>query len=125
MSETILQAREGKLIPLPRQTWEQHLAQIPEHGRSRLSFMSTEHHRVRYFVVREMPRLGRAIEPEFIAEGLALPLGRTEAILDDLERNLLFLVRNEQGAVAWAYPVTIEPTPHHLSFSSGEQLYAA
>jgi len=125
MSETILQAREGKLIPLPRQTWEQHLAQIPEHGRGRLSFMSTDHHRVRYFVVREMPRLGRAIEPEVIAQALALPLARTEAILDDLERNPLFLVRNEQGAVTWAYPVTVEPTPHHLSFSSGEQLYAA
>ena len=28
-------------------------------------------------------------------------------------------------AVAWAYPVTVDTTPHHVSFDTGEQLYAA
>jgi hypothetical protein len=46
-------------------------------------------------------------------------------ILDDLEKKLTFLFRNEEGAVAWAYPVTVDKTPHHLTFSTGEQLYAA
>jgi hypothetical protein len=48
-----------------------------------------------------------------------------KGILDELERNLFFLVRNAQGAVSWAYPVTVEPTPHQLRFHSGERLYAA
>jgi len=60
-----------------------------------------------------------------ISQALQLPLEQVGAILDELENNLFFLVRNEQGAVAWAFPVTVEPTPHRLVFSSGEQAYAA
>jgi hypothetical protein len=38
---------------------------------------------------------------------------------------MTFLFRNEQGAVAWAYPVTVDRTPHYVTFSTGEQVYAA
>jgi hypothetical protein len=38
---------------------------------------------------------------------------------------MTFVFRNGQGAVVWAYPVTVERTPHHLVFGSGEQVYAA
>jgi hypothetical protein len=87
--------------------------------------MSEEHHLVRYFVVRELSRTGEPIQPEFISQKLKLPLAQINAILDELEKNLFFLVRNGQGAVSWAYPVTVDNTPHHLTFSTGEQLYAA
>jgi hypothetical protein len=125
MSETILLARKGELTLVPRQVWEGRLAHVPEHGKHRLNFMSKEHHLVRYFVVREMPHLGKPIEAGVIAQALALPLERVEAILEELERNLFFLVRDERGAVVWAYPITVEETPHRLSFSTGEKLYAA
>jgi hypothetical protein len=46
-------------------------------------------------------------------------------ILNDLEKHMNFLFRNRQGEVTWAYPVTVEKTPHHLTFSTGEQIYAA
>jgi len=87
--------------------------------------MSEEHHLVRYSVVRELSRTGAPLQPEFISQELRLPLAQINAILDDLERNLFFLVRNEQGAVSWAYPVTVDQTPHELTFSTGERLYAA
>lgn len=87
--------------------------------------MSEKHHLVRYFVVRELPRTGEPIQPEFISRKLQLPLAQTVAILDELEKNLFFLFRNDQGAVSWAYPVTVDNTPHHLTFSTGEQVYAA
>ena len=38
---------------------------------------------------------------------------------------MTFLFRNSQGAVTWAYPVTVEPTPHRVAFSTGEEVYAA
>ena len=60
-----------------------------------------------------------------IAQALNLPIERVTAILDELESKLFFLVRNAQGNVAWAFPVTIEPTPHRLMFDSGEKLFAA
>jgi len=125
MSGTILMGRGHQIIKIPRKEWEKHLSAVPQHSETRLGFMSEEHHLVRYFVVRELPRTGEPMPPEFISQKLRLPLARTNAILDELERNLLFLVRNGQGAVSWAYPVTVDHTPHHLTFSTGEQLYAA
>ena len=87
--------------------------------------MTDAHHRVRYFVVRELVNRAKPIEPALISEALGLPLQHVQVILEELERKLFFLVRDEQGAVAWAYPVTVEPTPHRLTFNTGERLYGA
>ncbi|MFN2224014.1 MAG: hypothetical protein ACK2UH_15775 [Candidatus Promineifilaceae bacterium] len=125
MSESVLLGRGKKLVPVPRAMWESHLADVPEHGRTRLAFMTEEHHRVRYFVVRELPRAGTVLSPEFIAAALSLPEQQVRSILDDLERHLFFLWREEAGSVSWAYPVTVEQTPHRIHFSSGERLYGA
>lgn len=125
MSETLLLSRHSQLIDLPRATWESHLAQAPAHSQTRLSFMTPAHHRVRYFVVKELPRLGKPLPPEYLAQRLHLPLPQVIDLLADLEQHLFFLVRNEEGAVIWAYPVTVVPTAHRLTFSTGEQLYAA
>lgn len=125
MSETILLGRDHQISKIPRDVWEEHLAHAPQHSRERLAFMSEEHHRIRYFVVKELPIRGKPIEPEVISQSLQLPLGRVNAVLSDLERERFFLVRNEQGAVSWAFPVTAEPTPHHLTFSTSERLYGA
>jgi hypothetical protein len=92
---------------------------------TRLSFMTRQHHLVRYFVVRWLPRIGKPIPPETIAAKLQLPLRRVNAILAELEERLFFLVRDERGYVSWAYPVTATRTPHVLAFGSGERIYAA
>ncbi len=87
--------------------------------------MTDLHHQIRYFVVKELAYRQEPIEPRLISEALNIPLERVKSILEELEQELFFLVRNEQGAVAWAYPVTVEATPHKLEFSSGERLYGA
>jgi hypothetical protein len=125
MNETVLLGRDRQIAEIPRAVWEGHLQQAPEHTKTRLDFMTEDHHRIRYLVVRDLANRGQPIEPEVISQSLQLPLGRVMAILDELERNLFFLVRNDQGAVAWACPVTAEPTPHRLIFSAGERLYGA
>ena len=125
MEAKILLGRDRTILEVPQATWQQHLTQIPQHSQARLNFMTTAHHQIRYFVVKEMVKRQQPIEPEVIAEQLNLSLDRVNLILEELERNLFFLVRNTQGAVAWAYPVTVEPTPHRLHFSSGERLYGA
>ncbi len=125
MKETILLGRDKKLVEIPEATWKQHLTQIPQHSQTRLNFMTDAHHSIRYFVVQELVNRQKSIEPEYISEKLNMPLTQVQSILDELERKLFFLVRNEQGAVAWAYPVTVEPTPHKLSFVSGERVYGA
>ena len=56
---------------------------------------------------------------------LGIPLPRTLEILADLEKHLFFLVRDGNGDVSWAFPVTVDSTGHSLSFSTGERLDAA
>jgi hypothetical protein len=87
--------------------------------------MSAAHHLVRNFVVRELPRTQQPLQPDFISQRLELPLTQVNTLLDELEKNLFFLVRNSLGAVSWAYPVSVEKTPHELLFSTGERLYGA
>ena len=125
MDDKILLGQGQKIIEIPQATWKSHLTQIPQHSQSRLSFMTEAHHQIRYFVVKEMANTQKPIEPEFISEKLNMPIERVKTILEELERKLFFLVRNEQGAVAWAYPIAVETTPHKLSLASGERLYGA
>ncbi len=125
MEETILIGRGRELTTILRSQWEAQLSMVPQSMKTRLSFMTRRHHLVRYFVVRNLPRSGGPLPPEPIAAKLKLPLHRVNTILAKLEQRLFFLVRDARGHVSWAYPVTAEKTRHHLSFSSGEQIYAA
>ena len=113
------------LLPIPQAFWQRRVRQGSVATGEHLRFMSADHHRVRDFVVLELPRRGEPLSAQLIAESLSLPLERVVTILDELEAHLTFLFRNENGDVVWAYPVTIEPTPHKVLFSSGEQIYAA
>ena len=125
MSENILLGQGQEINEFPRTAWEKHLVEAPKHMEQRLRFMTDAHHLVRYFVVTELPRRGKPIDPETISSALKIPRETIGGILDELERQLFFLVRNEQGFVTWAYPVTVEPTPHSVSFNTGERFYGA
>jgi hypothetical protein len=120
MDDSLLLGLWRYMLPIPHLTWQKQA-----HGNAQLDFMSEEHHRVRNFVVKELPRVGTPLSPEFIAQELGMPFTQVTGILEELERHMTFLFRNEHGAVAWAYPVTVEHTPHHVTFSTGEQVYAA
>ncbi len=113
------------MLPVPRVLWRRRIVQKAQHIQAGLTFMATEHHHVRNFVVSGLARQGGPLPPEMIAQSLGLPLARVEEILADLERHMTFLFRDGQGAVTWAYPVTAEVTPHQVEFSSGERVYAA
>ena len=126
MKDIILVGRQDKILEVPADTWRQHLANARTHSGTRLSFMTANHHLIRNFVVRELPRnSGKPLTPKDISQRLSLSLSLVTTILEDLEKHLFFLVRNEAGEVSWAFPVTSERTPHQLNFSSGEQIFAA
>ena len=125
MNETILRGHGEEILHLARAIWERELDKAPEKCAARLAFMSDDHHRVRYHAVEQIARRGEPLAPSRIAEDLDLPPVRVAAILDDLEKNLFFLVRNDDGDVSWAFPVTADPTPHRLVFSTGERLFGA
>lgn len=113
------------MLRIPRAIWQQEIARSARAAEGSLNFMTRDHHRVRDFVVREMPRLGKPISPSLISKALKIEPEITNSILDELEEKLTFLFRNQGGSVTWAYPVTVTQTPHRITFSSGEQIYAA
>ena len=125
MTETILIGRGRDMEEVPRSEWEAELQPAAERTGARLAFMSEDHHRVRELAVIDLVRGGQALAPQYFAEQLGLAEERVVEILDELERNLFFLVRNSQGSVSWAYPVTVDQTPHRLTFSTGERLHGA
>ena len=125
MSNNLLFGQGSHIIPLPSFAWQKHVKESAHATSAHLTFMSEEHHLVRNFVVRELPRAGAPLSPESIAQSLRLPDDRVKVILDELEKHMTFLFRDERGAVAWAYPVTVDRTPHRARFSTGETVYAA
>jgi hypothetical protein len=125
MDKNLLLGMWRYLLPVPPKIWRGQVQRSAEGGIQAIQFLSEDHHRVRDLVVRELPRYGKPIPPQWIVGQLGLPLERVSAILDELERGMTFLFRNPLGEVAWAYPVTVDETPHKVAFSSGEKLYAA
>ncbi len=125
MDDSVLVGRGNEITKIPRQDWEDEIFASAKELAAALSFMTEEHHRVRNFVVREMALRCEPLLPEIIARELNLSTDRAKVILDDLEKHLTFLFRDQRGAVTWAYPVTVDATPHHVKFISGEKLYAA
>ena len=125
MNDNLLLGVWRYLLPVPRGIWQTRVRKEAELSDSRLDFMTEEHHLVRDFTVRELPHIGKPLAPEYIAQELKLPLAQVVTLLDDLEKHMTFIFRNQQGEVTWAYPVTVDATPHHVTLSTGEQVYAA
>jgi DNA-directed RNA polymerase specialized sigma subunit len=126
MKDSILIGKGKKMLEVSDENWRKHLAGARKHMEVRLSFMTGDHHRVRNFAARELPRnQGKPLRAEEIARRLGFPLARVVEILEELQKNLFFLVLNDAGEVSWAFPVTSDRTPHRLSFSSGESVFAA
>jgi hypothetical protein len=121
----ILRGQGREIHAVPDDDFEQAIRGLPERMASRLAFMSPEHHMIRDFVVRELPRQNRAISPLRIAQIAALSVEKVAVILEDLEMHLFFLVRNPAGDVSWAFPVTTCRTPHRLTFSTGDKTFGA
>jgi hypothetical protein len=117
---------EGRGIrEIPDDEFVKAINKLPQRMAERLEFMSHEHHVVRDFVVREMPRLHSPLSPRQLATATGIDSHRVSTILSELEKHLFFLVRNPEGDVCWAFPVTAERTAHHLLFSTGEKIFGA
>lgn len=126
MRDALLAGIGRFVLPVPSFVWRRQVAKTAARVTAALRFMTPEHHRVRDFVVAELPRAAAPLAPATIAARVGLDERRVVAILDELERRLMFLYRDAAGRVEWAYPVTAARTPHQLKLlPGGETLYAA
>jgi hypothetical protein len=123
---TLVLGRGTSLRTVPDAEWRDAVAGAPARMVPRLAFMTPEHRAVREAAVTELPRgNGDPVSVARLAALTTLAIERVDVLLDELQRNLFFLVRNDDGEVAWAFPVTSDRTRHALSFSSGERLWGA
>ena len=82
MKDVILIGRGETMLEVPEEKWRQHHAQIEHHT---FGFMTSNHHLVRNFAVRELPlNHGQPLKVEDIASRLDLPVSVITAILEDL-----------------------------------------
>ncbi|MFC1705351.1 hypothetical protein ACFL59_00835 [Planctomycetota bacterium] len=113
------------ILGVPRFLWQRQIRSARAALLRRFGDLGEETRCVHHATVRMLPSVGKPLAPASIAKEIGLPEHRVAEILEDLEQKLTFLWRNKDGNVSWAYPVTVEETPHRLTFSSGETLYAA
>ena len=124
MKDSLLLGLGRHMIPIPRMVWERVVKARARKTHAGLGFMSEDHHRVRDFAVLELARSGAPLAPEKFAEALDLAVPRVVSILEELEEHLTFVFRGDRRVVTWAYPVTVDETPHRASFSTGEETYS-
>ncbi len=125
MKDAMMMGWSYHSIKVPALLWRRKSAEGLKKIAANLGFMSPEHRLVHHFIVRELPSLAEPMSDEFISDALRMPVEKVKTILDDLESHKTFLFRNGRGEVDWAYPVTVDRTPHHLSFDTGEKINAA
>ncbi len=113
------------IIDVPPILWEKQIAKGKRKFEKEHGSLSEECRLIHHFVVRELPINGKPLSPETISDRLGISIDNVAAALDHLEERLTFLYRNNNGDVLWAYPVTVDQTPHQITFSTGEKLFAA
>ncbi len=124
MANTLRLGIGRRMIPIPPMIWQRVIRAGGRKARASLAFMSEDHHRVRDHAVLELARTGAPLSPEAIAAALDIELPRVATILDELEKHMTFVFRSDGRNVTWAYPVTVEETPHHARFSTGEEAWS-
>jgi len=112
--DSVLIGRGANIDRIPADHWKGHVAAATERISSRLAFMTEEHHLVRRYAVKGIAQRSRPLTEAEISRQLRLSRPRVHQILDELESRLFFLVRDSAGAVSWAYPFTVEETPHRI-----------
>jgi len=125
MKDNIYLGMGGLFIPIPSFIWRRLVAKTASDAEDNLNFMSADHHKVRDFVVTQIPQVDGPISVGTIAENLDMRVEDAKRIIDELERGMTFLYRSRPEGVTWAYPVTVDSTPHRVTFNSGVQTFAA
>ena len=121
----VLLGHNKRMLPIPWFVFARLLRRGAGKTKTALGGLNDNQRLVHHFVVKNLPGYAKPMPPEYIAVSLEMDQTAVIDILDELERRLIFLFRPNGREVVWAYPVTAEPTPHKLSFSSGEKIWAA
>jgi hypothetical protein len=125
MAGMLLVRRKKRMFRVPAVVWKRNVRLEARQAAARLEFMGPDHHRIRDYVVTELPRAEQPLSPEAIADEVGIEPERVGEILDELEAQLTFVFRRDGRNVDWAYPVTCAETPHRVVLDNGERFFGA
>jgi hypothetical protein len=112
-------------FPLPAFVIEKMVSSSLKRARKKVVSFSRLKRQIHHWVVSELPGRQAPIFIPEIADHFGLDVRTAESIVEELEGDKTFLFRHNSEGINWGYPVTVEPTPHHITFSTGETVYAA
>ena len=125
MSNKLMLGLWRYVLHVPPFIWQKQIEKGKRRFEKEYGKLPADFRNVHHFVVRELPRVGKPLSQDFISGELGLSSVQVRSALDYLEKRMTYLYRNKAGEVIWAYPVTVEKTPHRIAFNTGEELYAA
>ena len=113
------------VLNVPPFIWKKQIEKGKKRFEREYGKMPKDFRNVHHFVVKELPCFGKPLPESIVSKKLGLPIDRVRQAMDYLEKRMTYLFRNKDKEVIWAYPVTVDKTPHKITFSTGEKLYAA
>ena len=113
------------MLPLPLALIKKAIKNMADAICQTTADVSEEERSVHRFVVKTMTETNEPVTSEHIATKLDISLDRVRQIVDKLEGMKVFFYRYNSQGINWAYPVTAEDVVHKMTFSTGEQCYAA
>ena len=81
--------------------------------------------RVHHLAVQHLPESTEPLSPARLVELSGLPEDTVARTLRELHELLGFVAIDTTSSVVWAYPLTVDSSPHHLAFETGERMSAA
>jgi hypothetical protein len=115
----------GTTLPIPAFIINKLISSGIKKAKRNVQRFSEDKKKIHHFVVRQLPKAGRPISLDYISDSLKISPEKVERLVNELENEKTFLYRNNSDGINWAYPVTVEKTPHRVIFSTGEQVNAA
>ena len=115
----------GTTLPIPAFIINKLISSGIKKAKRNVQRFSEDKKNIHHFVVRELPKVGRPISLDYISDNLKISPEKVERLVNELENEKTFLYRNNSDEINWAYPVTVDKTPHRVIFSTGEQVNAA
>jgi hypothetical protein len=120
-----LEGLEGRLFPVPGALVHWMAGKQSASWARRNARLTELQATVRILAVQHLPDSTKPLTAAALAELGGLKEADVVEALVELHRLLGFIALDSDGAVEWAYPVTVDATPHYLSFESGERMNAA